>query len=67
MLTAAFMPTEDHGAYQAIAETIIVSSGGVSVPEMNNLGETTAMPRESSVTVGETHPCWWQQCPAPIT
>lgn len=45
MPNANFMATEDHGAYQAIAETIIVSSGRISVPEMNNLGETTAMPR----------------------
>lgn len=45
MPNATLMPTEDHGAYLAIAETITVSSGGISVPEMNNLGETTAMPR----------------------
>lgn len=45
MPKASFMPTEDHGVYQAIAETVIVSSGGISFPEMNNLGEATAMPR----------------------
>lgn len=45
MPKAALMPTEDHKAYQAIAEAIIESSGGISAPEMNNLGETTTMPR----------------------
>ena len=45
MPKAALMPTEDHRAYQAIAEAIIESSGGTSAPEMNNLGETTAVSR----------------------
>lgn len=44
MPKASFMPTEDHGVYQAIAETVIVSSGGISFPEMNNLEKLQPCP-----------------------